>query len=107
MPDIEKIKKGLEECGSDNYNLDKGCDTCPYYDFSPHHDYDFDFGCIKVLARDTLELLRKLQDIELYIKDCEREIDTGKNDIEKTYYKGVHYGLLIAKELINGIRSHG
>jgi len=62
MPDIEKIKKGLEACGSDNWNLDKGCDTCPYYDFSPHHDYDFDFGCIKVLALDTLELLKELQE---------------------------------------------
>ena len=71
MPDIEKIKKGLEACGSDNFNLDKGCDTCPYYDFSPHHDYDFDFGCIKVLARDTLELLKEQQAV---IECLERKV---------------------------------
>lgn len=57
MSKLEKVIKGLDSCGSDIADLDKGCETCPYYEFSGHTEHDFDFNCVRMLSRDAIKLI--------------------------------------------------
>lgn len=49
---------------------------------------------------------RAIRDIDLYIADAESDAKTPQRT-GKGYSVGLGYGLLIAKEILQGIRKHG
>lgn len=79
------------------------------------------WGHAVLAMKDALELLksqqaevekwedekkRAIRDIDLYIADAESDAKTPQRT-GKGYSVGLGYGLLIAKEILQGIRKHG
>ena len=107
MPDIEKVINGLQHCNVESEGIfHNPCNGCPYQDIS---------GCSEQLKNEAIELLKEQQeqkekwirDIDLFIKDYERESQSTSNKIEAIYFNGIRRGFVNAKELILGERNHG
>ena len=115
MADKEVIT-ALELCA--NISQDGCMMLCPYKD---DRDETYSGLCEHIMKQDALELLkdqqaeierlkeekeRAIRDIDLYIADAESDAKTPPRT-GKGYSVGLGYGLLIAKEILQGIRNHG
>ena len=64
MPDMEKVIKGLEQCGQPTY-----CDACPYYSEMG--------GCFRNLKADALNLLKEQEPIRMKVLEDYGSIKFG------------------------------